>query len=170
MDAIAVAPATGWGAGADWARPQAPQKRSSGSRTALQPGQMTGGTGVPHPVQNRNPDRVCSPHAVQPVPPTASLLAPHGPDPSDAGSRPGTPRKDDRRPDVASRTLRDRLEGPLRTRLLGRIWCVTFVTVAELWQWAELRSWGPDRRAELDRWLSDVVVLPSEAEVSRTWA
>lgn len=72
--------------------------------------------------------------------------------------------------DVASRTLRDRLEGSLRTRLLGRIWCVTFVTVAELWQWAELRSWGPDRKAELDQWLSDVVVLPSDAEVSRTWA
>lgn len=72
--------------------------------------------------------------------------------------------------DVASRILRDKLTGPLRTRLLGRFWCVTFVSVAELWKWAELRSWGPDRRAELEGWLGDVTVLPSDDQVSRIWA
>jgi predicted nucleic acid-binding protein len=38
--------------------------------------------------------------------------------------------------DVSSLILRDRLTGPLVARLTGRAWCVTFVTVGELWQWA----------------------------------
>jgi predicted nucleic acid-binding protein len=72
--------------------------------------------------------------------------------------------------DIASRVFRNRLTGPLGPRLLGRIWCVSFVTVAELWQWAELRSWGPNRRDALEQWLSDVVRLPSDDQVARTWA
>lgn len=72
--------------------------------------------------------------------------------------------------DVASRLLRDRLTGPLAGRLVGRLWCVTFVTVGELWQWADARSWGPARREELQTWLaSSVVVLPAGDSVSRTW-
>jgi toxin FitB len=71
--------------------------------------------------------------------------------------------------DVASQIIKDRLTGPLRTHLEGRIWCVTFVTVGELWQWAEMRSWGPSTRDHLDRWLSRVVVLDSDDDVSRTW-
>lgn len=72
--------------------------------------------------------------------------------------------------DVASKLLRNRLTGPLATRLHGRIWCVSFVTVGELWQWSELRSWGSARRDELAVWLADVAVLPSSDKVSQTWA
>ena len=72
--------------------------------------------------------------------------------------------------DVASKLLRDRMSGPLSARLLGRIWCVTFVTVGELWQWAEVRTWGPARCDALAAWLADVIVLPSSDQVSRTWA
>ncbi len=32
-----------------------------------------------------------------------------------------------------------------------------------------MRSWGPDSRAHLDRWLSRVVVIDSDDDVSRTW-
>src|SRR5688500_11518519 len=69
--------------------------------------------------------------------------------------------------DVASRILRQRLTGPLAGRLVGVRWCVTFVTVSELWKWAELRAWGPDRRDELAQWLSGAIVLPAGNAVSR---
>jgi predicted nucleic acid-binding protein len=71
--------------------------------------------------------------------------------------------------DVASRILRQRLTGPLAVRLVGVQWCVTFVTVGELWKWAEIRAWGPDRRDELARWLGERLVLPSANAVSRRW-
>jgi hypothetical protein len=51
----------------------------------------------------------------------------------------------DREPEVVSRlffSLRVMLGHPLAARLTGMTWCVTFVTVAELWQWATTRSWG----------------------------
>jgi hypothetical protein len=36
--------------------------------------------------------------------------------------------------DVASRAIKGTLGDPLATRLTGMTWCVTFVTVGELWQ------------------------------------
>lgn len=71
--------------------------------------------------------------------------------------------------DVSSFILRDRLTGSLVAKLTDRVWCVTFVTVGELWQWAEMRSWGPRSRDDLDSWLRSVVVLPYTDQVSRTW-
>lgn len=71
--------------------------------------------------------------------------------------------------DVASRSLRDQLAGPLAARIAGRVWLVTFVTVGELWQWAELRSWGPARRGDLEAWLAGVVTLPATDTVAGTW-
>ena len=71
--------------------------------------------------------------------------------------------------DVSSLILRDRLTGPLVARLTGRAWCVTFVTVGELWQWADLRAWGAGRRAALESWLTSVVVLPYGDQPCRTW-
>ena len=43
--------------------------------------------------------------------------------------------------DVASRAIKDQLGDPMAARLTGTAWCVTFVTVGELWQWATTRSW-----------------------------
>jgi predicted nucleic acid-binding protein len=71
--------------------------------------------------------------------------------------------------DVSSQILKNRLTGPLATRLVGAIWCVTFVTVAELWHWAEVRHWGHRTRDQLDDWLGRVVILDSDEAVSRTW-
>jgi predicted nucleic acid-binding protein len=53
--------------------------------------------------------------------------------------------------------------------LTGLTWCVTFVTVGELWQWADMRSWGRGSRDELERWLSRVIVLDSDDDVCRIW-
>lgn len=71
--------------------------------------------------------------------------------------------------DVASRSIKGQLDGPLATKLTGAVWCVTFVTVGELWQWAAMRSWGRRTREELERWLGRVVVLDSDETISRTW-
>lgn len=71
--------------------------------------------------------------------------------------------------DVASRSIRRRLDGSLAAKLTGTAWCVTFVTVGELWQWASIRSWGNRTREELQHWLDRVLVLHSDDEVSRIW-
>ncbi len=44
--------------------------------------------------------------------------------------------------DVASVSLRGRLDDPLLARLTGETWCISFVTVGELTKWTVLRSWG----------------------------
>src|SRR5436190_18504073 len=71
--------------------------------------------------------------------------------------------------DVASRSIKGQLDGPLAAKLTGAAWCVTFVTVGELWQWAAMRSWGRRTREELEHWLGRVIVLDSDAATSRAW-
>jgi predicted nucleic acid-binding protein len=71
--------------------------------------------------------------------------------------------------DVASQAIKRRLDDPLAARLTSLAWCVTFVTVGELWQWATMRSWGPRTREELEQWLDRVVILNSDDAASRTW-
>lgn len=79
--------------------------------------------------------------------------------------------------DVASQILRGRLPPPLAARLTGNTLCATFVTVAELTQWAEMHTWGARRKLVLTQWLASALVLPyNEREddtvledVARTW-
>jgi toxin FitB len=71
--------------------------------------------------------------------------------------------------DVSSRLIKGRPLGPLGGQLLGATWCVTFVTVGELWQWAWARSWGAGSRQHLERWLSRVIVIDSDDGVCRVW-
>jgi predicted nucleic acid-binding protein len=71
--------------------------------------------------------------------------------------------------DVASRAIKGKLTDPLAARLTGMAWCLTFVTVGELWQWATTRSWGPRTREDLELWLGRIVVLDSDDATSRTW-
>ena len=47
--------------------------------------------------------------------------------------------------DVSSASLRGRLADPLRARLTGQTWCISFVTVGELTKWTVLRA-GTVRR------------------------
>lgn len=44
--------------------------------------------------------------------------------------------------DVSSASLRGRLADPLRARLAGQTWCISFVTVGELTKWTVLRNWA----------------------------
>jgi predicted nucleic acid-binding protein len=71
--------------------------------------------------------------------------------------------------DVSSLSLKRRLPSPVMTRLVGKQPCVTFVTLGELIQWAELRRWGRRNRDALENWLGGVIILPCGDDVSRTW-
>jgi predicted nucleic acid-binding protein len=71
--------------------------------------------------------------------------------------------------DVSSLSLKRRLPPAVLTRLIGQQPCVTFVTLGELTQWAELRQWGRNNRDALERWLDGVIVLPYDEDVARTW-
>ena len=71
--------------------------------------------------------------------------------------------------DAASRIIKRQLDGALAARLTAVAWCVTFVTVGELWQWATMRSWGRRTRQELEDWLSGVVKLDSDPVISQEW-
>lgn len=53
--------------------------------------------------------------------------------------------------------------------IAGKVWCVTFVTAGELWQWADMRSWGTRSRRDLGSWLGSVIVLPGSERVARQW-
>jgi predicted nucleic acid-binding protein len=71
--------------------------------------------------------------------------------------------------DVSSLSLKHRLPPQVLVRLIGKQPCVTFVTVGELTQWAELRQWGRRNRDALEHWLGGVIVLPYSEEVARMW-
>lgn len=53
--------------------------------------------------------------------------------------------------------------------LLGQVLVVSFQTVAELFQWAEERRWGPTARQDLDRLIGKFVVVPYDTGLARTW-
>ena len=67
-----------------------------------------------------------------------------------------------------------RKPGPLaelyRTDLIGHRLCVSFQTVAELYQLAEFRNWQETRRRALEEWLRNFVALPFDNETCRLWA
>ena len=46
---------------------------------------------------------------------------------------------------------------------------MTYVTIGEMTQWAQLRSWGARNRGALDHWLGSLVVINSSVEAARLW-
>jgi toxin FitB len=71
--------------------------------------------------------------------------------------------------DVSSASLRGTLPDPIRARLTGQTWCISFVTVGELTKWTVLRSWGPRKLAELADWRQNVITLPYSELVAVRW-
>jgi toxin FitB len=71
--------------------------------------------------------------------------------------------------DVASVLQKGRAPAWVHRHVVGaRVW-LTFVTVAELAKWAEVRSWGEPARRRLDHWIARRPVIPYDSEVARTW-
>ncbi len=71
--------------------------------------------------------------------------------------------------DVASLSFRGRVPSGLLAKLADVPTCITFVTFAEMTQWAVQRQWGPANRERLARWLTGVVVLPGSEAVAYAW-
>lgn len=72
--------------------------------------------------------------------------------------------------DIASVIQKSRAPEWVRRHIVGaRVW-LTFVTVGELWKWAEVRSWGEGNRSQLGAWIAARPILPYDAEIARTWA
>lgn len=72
--------------------------------------------------------------------------------------------------DVASVLQKGRAPDWVHRHVLGaRVW-LTFVTVAELWKWAEVRRWGEANRSQLEAWIARRPIIPYDAEIARTWA
>jgi len=70
--------------------------------------------------------------------------------------------------DVASLAIKGRLDRSTLD-LIGRTWCVSFVTVGELVKWAETYRWGLRKWTDLADWLDRAVILPYEAGVAYRW-
>jgi toxin FitB len=71
--------------------------------------------------------------------------------------------------DVASVLQKERAPAWVHRHLTGaRVW-LTFITVAELSKWAEVRSWGTPARRRLDAWIAHRPVIPYAPDVARTW-
>jgi predicted nucleic acid-binding protein len=71
--------------------------------------------------------------------------------------------------DVASLIFRRRLPAQMAARLTGKTWCITFVSVGEMTQWAWLRSWSPRNVGALEEWMSGLITLDGSWETARTW-
>lgn len=57
-----------------------------------------------------------------------------------------------------------------RQHLRGKTLALSFMTVAELYQWAYIRDWGERRLARLEERLHSYVVVPYDNELCRHWA
>jgi tRNA(fMet)-specific endonuclease VapC len=54
--------------------------------------------------------------------------------------------------------------------LSGHQLALSFMTVAELFQWAILRQWGDLRLAQLEQYLLNYLVIPTDGLICRAWA
>jgi tRNA(fMet)-specific endonuclease VapC len=66
------------------------------------------------------------------------------------------------------------LKGDSRARsyaphLQGRILAISFMTVAELFQWAFVHNWGARRMSQLETSLQNYTVLPFDIALCRLW-
>ncbi len=57
-----------------------------------------------------------------------------------------------------------------RPHLVGRDWVISFMTVAELDEWAEQHHWGQPRRERMERDLARFVVHYADRHLCRLWA
>ena len=64
---------------------------------------------------------------------------------------------------------RDRIE-MIEPHLVKHVLAISFMTVAELYQWAGFNKWGSARLRRLEASIRDYLVLPFDIEVCRLWA
>ncbi len=73
--------------------------------------------------------------------------------------------------DVVSFLLKDDTRAEAyRPHLQDKMLVLSFMTVAELYQWAYRRNWGEKRQAWLEERLHAFVIAPYDNELCRQWA
>jgi tRNA(fMet)-specific endonuclease VapC len=73
--------------------------------------------------------------------------------------------------DVVSFLLKDDTRAQLyRPHLQGNTLALSFMTVAELYQWAYVRNWGEQKLARLEGQLHRYVIVPFDNELCKQWA
>ena len=65
---------------------------------------------------------------------------------------------------------RDSRSALYEPHLRGKNLCLSFMTIAELDQWAMLHNWGARKRQELEVFLQPYTVLESDRDLCRQWA
>lgn len=53
--------------------------------------------------------------------------------------------------------------------LQGQRLAISFMTVAELFEWAATRTWGPTRLTRLEQTLATYVIIPVDVALCRHW-
>jgi predicted nucleic acid-binding protein len=53
--------------------------------------------------------------------------------------------------------------------LEGNRLAISFMTVAELFEWAAIRRWGKPRREQLEQTLANYIVIPVDIALCRAW-
>ena len=53
--------------------------------------------------------------------------------------------------------------------LEGKILAISFMTVAELFQWASIRKWGINRINRLEKSFNNYLIFPCDIELCRGW-
>lgn len=64
---------------------------------------------------------------------------------------------------------RDTRAAAYAPHLNGQTLAVSFMTVAELYQWAAVRNWGQRRVYQLETHLRSYVVIPFDSTVCQVW-
>ena len=73
--------------------------------------------------------------------------------------------------DVVSFLLKGDTRAQLyRPHLEGKTLALSFMTVAELYQWAYIRNWGEQKLTRLEEQLRAYVIVPYDNELCKQWA
>lgn len=59
---------------------------------------------------------------------------------------------------------------PYLPLLSGQELSLSFMTIAELFQWAILRQWGDRRLTQLEQYLKNYIIIPVDQPLCREWA
>ena len=57
-----------------------------------------------------------------------------------------------------------------RPHIAGKVLLISFMTLAELRQWALVKNWGERRWQELETFLDDYAIIHSDSDLCTAWA
>ncbi len=58
---------------------------------------------------------------------------------------------------------------PYEPYLKGRILCLSFMTIAELFQWSAIRNWSERRIQKMEQELQKYLIFPFDINICRLW-